>query len=438
MIDDNLTGKLAALLAEDVPMHVDLDAVMAAGRRRRRRRRATTATALGTLGLVGALVAVLTSVSHDHRSAPPANPPASPGVWTAATPDVPDYWMPTGIAATSASDVWVVASQLYKGASRWRPMVLHYDGHQWKPQDLGVTGQPGAGGVINTGALTGITALAPDDAWAVGSGEPNAAPFVVHWDGTAWRQVRGIPDLTGVRTRSLYAVTAVSHDDVWAVGGDELADKPGYSRPCAQHWDGTRWTTVPVPGPPAGETSTFDAVTAFGPNDVWAVGGDHDQHSFTEHWDGHTWTLVPSAPHKRLSGVAGLRPDDVWAVGEDRTHDFVGDLQHWDGHSWTDVPLADPHQVLYAIARDGTGGLLAVGTTWPADPKAPGAPPATPLVLRWRDGQWKSAVPPRLAAIGKLSAVAVGPDGVAWMATQVTSKDQQGPVGYVGHTQLPH
>jgi hypothetical protein len=253
-------------------------------------------------------------------------------------------------------------------------------------------------------------------------------PLTAHWDGTAWRVVPG-PDLTGVTThRLLSAIAGVSHDDVWAVGCDETTGSSPFTHPSAQHWDGTRWTDVPVPSPETRQLSCFTAVAALGPNDVWAVGGGADRQSYVEHWDGSAWTVVRSVPHYELTGVVGLRSNDVWALGYDG-------LQHWDGQRWTDVPKTDQRQRLGSIAPDGTGGLVVVGNLLPEDSHVPG----TPLMLRYRDGHWSQVSGLQPSGMNNLSAVALVPGDRAVWTTGVGESGNPGhPTAYIGRTTFPH
>ncbi|HMA38383.1 MAG TPA: hypothetical protein VKY74_28300 [Chloroflexia bacterium] len=169
------------------------------------------------------------------------------------------------VAARAADDVWAVGYSLEAAGSVThladgppnalprpgiapppgpeRPLIIHWDGTQWRLMPLPDSG-PGR-------RLTGIAAVAADDAWAVGGGD---GPLIAHWDGQAWRSLRR-PE-----PGSLAGVTAAAADDVWAVGGTE-------SGPLALHWDGAQWRSVP--GSDAGALSA----AAIAPDrQVWAVG----------------------------------------------------------------------------------------------------------------------------------------------------------------------
>jgi hypothetical protein len=68
------------------------------------------------------------------------------------------------------------------------------------------------------------------------------------------------------------AIYAASSDDVWASVVFDQA-----TRVVFLHWDGTTWTSVPVPGPQEfGTWTNYPAIDGSGPDDVWAGGYVHN------------------------------------------------------------------------------------------------------------------------------------------------------------------
>src|SRR5689334_10684538 len=67
--------------------------------------------------------------------------------------------------------------------------------------------------------LAGVSSVSPTDAWAVGRhvqfGGADWSPVILHWDGSSWNRIHG-PD-PGSRAQ-LSAVSAIAQDDAWAVG----------------------------------------------------------------------------------------------------------------------------------------------------------------------------------------------------------------------------
>jgi hypothetical protein len=163
-------------------------------------------------------------------------------------------------------------------------------------------------------------------------------------------------------------------------------------------------------------------VTAFAPNDVWAVGSaNFGVSTLIEHWDGAQWSIVTSpntsAQQNQLFGVSGSAANDVWAVGSyfDSINSVTGGplVEHWDGASWTLVAAADPpsnQDQLLGVAARAAGEVWAVGSQSDYYIQH-----YTPLVERWNSVAWSEAAEPPLSPTGRqfLTAVAVGVDGTA-------------------------
>lgn len=69
---------------------------------------------------------------------------------------------------------------------------------------------------------------------------------------------------------ALTSVTAVTPNDIWAVGYTVSLDEPYQT--LILHWNGHEWSIVDSPNG-AGPYNALDAVAAAGPDDVWAAGG---------------------------------------------------------------------------------------------------------------------------------------------------------------------
>ncbi|MEU5880924.1 hypothetical protein [Spirillospora sp. NPDC047279] len=148
----------------------------------------------------------------------------------AAMPEIPKGKL-LAVSALAAGDVWAV------GADDRSSLIMHFDGQAWTRVPAPATRFP----------LTDVTAVAPDQAWAVGRDR------VLHWNGRRWKRVKA--PVTAANT-----VAASAPDDVWVAGGEgELA-----------HYDGHRWTVTAVPRP-NGATTVWLASTAT-PDGVCLVG----------------------------------------------------------------------------------------------------------------------------------------------------------------------
>lgn len=131
----------------------------------------------------------------------------------------------------------------------------------------------------------GPTALSANSVWA-GSSTGEGTEYLQHWDGTSWSS-------HPVQN----SITALAPDDVWAVGDYNWLPtdgQPRQYRSVALHWDGTSWTRVPTPD---GQHAVAD-VTPDGAGDVWMVQDTPEiAPPFAKkqllHHTGDTWTPVP-------------------------------------------------------------------------------------------------------------------------------------------------
>jgi hypothetical protein len=212
------------------------------------------------------------------------------------------------------------------------------------------------------GQLFGVAAASASDVLGVGGfnpGQPPTAvltkPYAEHWNGTGWTTTR-VPLATvypSGQEAQLNGVTEVAPADGWAVGTVQDPSSPA-SRTLAYHWNGTAWTRSPTPNP-AGPTLTnqLGAVAARSAADVWAVGSDnYPEVSLVLHWNGSAWRQV-SVPNIGPLDAVTLAPGRVWAAGGDNVDQF-------DGTTWTKLPAPQSGLIITGLA-DNAAGLWAVG-----------------------------------------------------------------------------
>jgi len=218
-----------------------------------------------------------------------------------------------GVAAISPTDAWAVGTRL-DDVGYSKTLIQHWNGRRWRTV-------PSPDPVPTNNYLFAVTAVSANDVWAVGDAAPDPPapqqPLVQHWDGTAWTVVPA--PLVGDVANVLWGVTAVGPDDVWAVG--HFSDGGPATRPLIEHWDGAAWS--PVEAPSVESATQLRAVAAASsPDDVWAVGFSTDEigtrHAVTEHWDGHTWRVVGSDQVGRGDNflvAVDVLGDLPWAAG---------------------------------------------------------------------------------------------------------------------------
>src|SRR5215472_5242105 len=290
-------------------------------------------------------------------------------------------------------------------------LVLAYPAHgAW-------TLVPSPNGEGRRSALNAVGAVSPDDVWAVGVATPadSGVPqtLIEHWDGLSWSIVPS-PNRPGRDAQNvLQGVTAVASDDAWAVGYSVDLDSPTIYSTLTLHWDGVNWTIVPSPNleqaPHA--YNALLGVSAVASDDIWAVGGapvaDAGRAIFM-HWDGSSWSLFP-APREMMFwfdssrvAVVAIAPDNAWSIGP-------GDSTHWDGVSWSVVggALSDA-----AISAAGPTAVSAVGSFTTYDEGEYFGP--FTMAARWTGDRWLSTSSRSPLGDDNFAGVAVIADGDVW------------------------
>jgi hypothetical protein len=196
----------------------------------------------------------------------------------------------TGVAAVAADNVWAVG-ETHDYQPGFHPLILHWDGTAWTVAKN------------RCGALSKIDALSATDIWAVGGS--NAC----HFDGQTWTNFKAAPAPNPEAFVDLIDVTAVGPNDVWAVGEEiiECGESVCFSGEI-QHWNGVKWTHITAFAP------VLYGVDARAANDIYAVGLGLGPAIL--HYDGQSWTEVPDgADLGELFDVEGIG-GDWWAAGD--------------------------------------------------------------------------------------------------------------------------
>jgi hypothetical protein len=239
-------------------------------------------------------------------------------------------------------DIWVVGEQ----TDGSRSVTLHYDGTAF-------TVVPTPSPFRFENSLSAVSAVVPDDIWAVGSGvvkkTPNFVhvPLALHFDGRAWRHVPP-PRVRSKFGGSLNTVAAISGNDVWAFGEAERTDQwVGL----AQRWNGRRWRAVKVAG------AEINAATALSPTSLWVTTSAFE----ILHWNGQRWRRV-TGPNRDatggLLGISALTDRDVWAVGAYAAGPIAG---RFNGRRMRNLPIPYSHFKGNYQARENSemGDVLA-------------------------------------------------------------------------------
>lgn len=263
-----------------------------------------------------------------------------------------------GVVDISPTLAWAVGNSSEGGRGTFQQIIEQWDGKKWKVF-------PNPTFPPNSQAdLFAITSITANDIWAVGNlvqdlsnGGALSFNLFEHWNGTAWTP-------TLINTNAFEALTGVSADatnDAWAVGWVAPLNAGDTTTTRAIHWDGTEWTDVTTPLNVGHGPNQLNALLALAPNDAWAVGdstpGKPEESATLTlilHWDGTSWKVVPSpnvgpkthSQSNRLFGLTANSANDIWAFGSYFAADGSGHqmtlLLHWDGTSWEIAPSPNP------------------------------------------------------------------------------------------------
>ena len=333
--------------------------------------------------------------------------------WTVVTaPPTGQNATLTGVATVSDSDAWAVGFRNGNAFTNVGAKVLidNWNGTAWSQVATPTTPQ-------NTALLDAVSASSATDAWAVGRTQNNKSSFqglALQWNGTAWSVS---PSFTAALSAYALGVADISPTDAYAVGNNSSIPRGHLA-----HWDGTTWSSVTVPLPPNAPTNTtLAAISADGPNDVWAVGtflnsATGQFNNFTIHFNGTAWAVVPMPVPGSFDAIKANGPADVWAVGDQAASGStspVTAIAHFNGTAWSAVPSPSPGQranLTGVTTSNAANDVWAVGSFTPAGTINPQT-----LTLNWNGTAWSVVTSPNPTSFDGLNAVATNPGAaIVW------------------------
>jgi hypothetical protein len=170
------------------------------------------------------------------------------------------------LAAVAADDVWAVGTC---PKCRYGILMEHWDGTSWKIVPSAALPRG------SQGSLGDMVAFSRNDIWAVGyyiHYPEGIETLIEHWDGLRWRVVPS-PNISTEydAANRLRKITAISPNDMWAVGMFSNQKTAVFQpRTLTTHWDGKSWSIVPSPSP--GKAAELFSVTSLPSGEVWGVG----------------------------------------------------------------------------------------------------------------------------------------------------------------------
>jgi hypothetical protein len=322
-----------------------------------------------------------------------------------------------GVTAPSDGNAWAVGYSNAAPNGLGAKMVIdHWNGSAWS--------QVTAPAITGSADLLGVNSSGTNDAWAVGYSRVQRyqfSPLAVHWNGSAWSISSPTSVLPG--DTILYGVADISSANAYAFG-----DNSAYATGELAHWNGSTWSQVSYPLPTdTGYDQTLNAISADGPNDVWAIGEYLDQigsnlrwETFALHWNGTAWKdvtmpLVSSGSDTQdvyqINSMDAISPTNVWAVGGsgDNASPYGGTpsntlIEHYNGSAWSVVssPNTGTNDNLNGVTETSPTNLTAVGYDT-------GASGVQTLTMTWNGTSWAIGPSPNAGNPSVLTSVSTAP-----------------------------
>jgi hypothetical protein len=348
----------------------------------------------------------------------------TPGsVATASSPNPGEQDVLRAVSAVSATNAWAVGSYWDTTTNAFKTLIVHWNGTAWRQ----VASPTPDNGFLQ---LNGVSADSATDAWAVGYYDVpggQITSLILHWNGSGWTQMA-----SPVRAGPLWGVSALSATDAWAVGHRVT---PKGVKTLVLHWDGTSWSRVNSPNPsrtddPSLTYNHLNGVSAVSGTDAWAVGIFETTDAFKSlvmRWNGKTWSRVksrnPSLTSNQLYGVSADSSTDAWAVGLYFSNMSRSDERtltiRWNGLSWSRVPSppwAHQYNTLSGVSARRPTDVWAVGSYC-----CTGGNGYT-LVLHWDGSAWsRVSTPPGPGSGPELLAVDAVSATDAWAVGDYSS-----------------
>lgn len=294
------------------------------------------------------------------------------------------------VTGTSETDVYAVGADAQDSGG---PLVLHYDGSQWRRLETG---------------------LREGDLWWISLDTIDGEYYLVGDPGLILRYAPSTGSFEECETPGdevLFGVWGASADDIWAVGGNVFADQP-YG--VIWHYDGEVWTALDTTTiDPAGLLPLFK-VWGRSANEIYAVGQDGTLLRF----DGEAWSPFPGDTQRTLFTVHGNDEMTVAVGGA-----LSGVIEELEGDAFVDH--ADPMTPqMNGVFIPDSGAPFAAGFVGQ-------------ITRRNDEGLW-DVQQTSIDTIYDFHAVWVDPSGGVWaVGGDLSVNLDQGIVAYFGDRDVP-
>jgi len=304
----------------------------------------------------------------------------------------------SSVACPAATRCFAVGSAVPLLAGSSKPLIERWDGSTWS-----VMPSAGIPGTDVDAFLTSISCLTPTDCTAVGAyvtgSSSRQLALIEHWNGAKWARVASPSPSNSKSDAYLAGVACTSATDCKAVGVYSTSDaQHGYvDHPLAEHWNGTKWSIVALPG--SGQTFV-GGISCASATSCFAVGALPNASPLLDRWDGARWTAManpkPAAGTAyTLEAVSCPSTTDCTAVGVRYTSGTAAVatlIEHWDGTSWSITPSPTPTNAsleMTGVSCTTATSCTAVGAI-NKSAYAPPRPstPAAPVIEEWDGNAW--------------------------------------------------
>ncbi|HXY44892.1 MAG TPA: hypothetical protein VEH29_11950 [Acidimicrobiales bacterium] len=224
-------------------------------------------------------------------------------------------------------------------------LAEYWNGSKWSAQrTIDVSG--------SDSELLGVACTSAASCTAVGHDGEVQVTFAEHWNGTDWT-VQSTPNPVGMSTPSLDAVACHSHAMCMAVGTSNYGVTMST---LGERWDGSQWAIVTTENPSTAKYPDNNLAAVSCPNisRCIAVGYDSDTANafltLAESWNGSKWTTMaipgsPVGPENQLTAVSCSSSSSCMAVGYSENLSYAQPTtiaERWNGSKWTVVSTPVP------------------------------------------------------------------------------------------------
>ena len=224
----------------------------------------------------------------------------------------PKHVVVEAMATYRHDHAWIVGRTGTSNSSK--AAIFTWNGTGWRETKLPIAGE-----------LTAVTALSSRSIWVIGqhfTASTPPTPIVAHWDGESWQVLPTAPRPPSTRNTDFgfMALSTSGQSSLWA-GGNWNASQSWAGFPLLDRWNGTHWEIIPFRQT---ASTVISAIHVNSPTDVW-VGASRESYDllmppqgYLEHWNGTRWNSVRvpgEHPYSDLQAIVPVPGDGLRLIG---------------------------------------------------------------------------------------------------------------------------